>query len=91
MQGDSSLQKTQVSIKSMVRNFKEGDQGVMLELRSLSLEDEGKGIKLIDEMTELLQRHCRVFDWPNELSPVHSHDHAIVLQIGAKSMNVRPY
>lgn len=38
LQGNPSLDKTQVSLKSLVKTYKDGEQGILLELGSLGVD-----------------------------------------------------
>ncbi|XP_022848903.1 uncharacterized protein LOC111371244 [Olea europaea var. sylvestris] len=91
LQGDVSLQKAQGSVKAMVKAFKEGDQGVLIELGSLGVEGEESDGESPSSFTELLQQYRVVFEWPNTLPPSRSRDHSIVLQAESAPVNVRPY
>lgn len=87
LQGDPSLDKTQ----SLVKTYKEGEQGILLELGCLRVEP-GRTMAVVqDSIKELLQQYCKVFEWTNDLPPRRARDHAIILQPGATLVNVRPY
>lgn len=71
--------KSQASLKTMVKAFKDGRQGVLLELDSMSVESDEKcpGVPLV--ITNVLRQYQEVFQWPDELPPFRVRDHAINL------------
>lgn len=91
LQGDPSLDTTQVTLKLMVKTFKVGEQDILLELGSLGEGLGEKVTKVLDSFMELLQSYSKVFEWHNEFLPPRLRDHAIILQPGATLENVEPY
>ena len=43
------------------------------------------------EIKSLLDQYSEVFEEPNNLPPVRSHDHCIPLKVGSQLVNLRPY
>lgn len=97
LQGNKSLVKSQVSLKSMI--FKKEDQGVLIELSTVeqggaeeskdNLADYLSNLK--PEVQRILLSFGSVFESRNQLTPPRNHDHAIELEPGARAVNVRPY
>ena len=98
LQGDRSLVRSQVSLKSMMKTFEKEDQGVLIELSTVEQWGAGEArehianylSKLQPEIQKVLQSFS-VFEPSNQLPPPHDHDHAIELEPGARAMNVRSY
>lgn len=91
LQGDPSLHKTQVSLKSMVKAIKDKGQGVLLELGSMGVNSEPTVIKGTNSYTGVLQQFPEIFKWPNELPPSRAQDHTIVIKPNSALVYVRPY
>ena len=97
LQGDPSLCKTQVSLRSMMRTIQLEGQGILLELGHLNL-------MLIDRnsptressptpaaVVQLVEEFLEIFATPSRLPPVWEWDHAIILKEGTSLVYVRSY
>lgn len=99
LQGDRSLVRSQVSLKSIMKTFEKEDQGVSIELSAVVQWGVGEArehiadylSKLQPEIQKVLQSFSVVFEPSNQLPPPRDHDHAIELEPGARAVNVRPY
>lgn len=89
--GDPSLNKTLVTLKLIMRVFRENGEGVLLELGSLTTQEEDAGWVVPDSLQELLVEFKHVFEEPCGLPPHRRRDHVITLQPGVSPMNVCPY
>ncbi|XP_031268741.1 uncharacterized protein LOC116127234 [Pistacia vera] len=91
LQGDSSLVKSGVSLKSMLQSINSTGGGFLVECCSI----EEKPIHLDEEISPqvqaVLDEYRHLFDQPSKLPPHHPHDHAINLKVGAQAPNIRPY
>lgn len=84
----------------LAKTWQEVDQGFLVELRDLSLEESHKethggdprdNAALPTEVTKLLEEYTDVFHLPTGLPPNREIDHQIVLKEGQGPVNVRPY
>lgn len=91
LQGNPSLDETQVSLKSIVKSLKEGEQEVLLELGHLGVVSKETEAQIPVLFGQLVKEYPQVFEKPLELSPVRTRDHAITLRPGTAPVNVRPY
>lgn len=99
LQGDRSLVRSQVSLKSIMKTFEKEDQGVSIELSAVVQWGVGEArehiadylSKLQPEIQKVIQSFRVVFEPSNQLPPPRDHDHAIELEPGARVVNVRPY
>lgn len=91
LRGDPSLDISQVSLKSIVKSIKNGEQGMLLELGRLGVVSEEMGIETPDTIRQLLKEYGRVFEESYEFPPTRTRDHAITLQPGTTLVSVRPY
>ena len=62
---------------------------VMGELYMLNVDGEESDIPA--EIKTLLDQYFEVFEEPNSLPPVRSHDHCIPLKVGSQPVNLKPY
>ena len=97
LQGDPSLCKTQVSLRSMMRTIQLEGKGILLDFGQLTLlpinrNIQTKEITLIPPaVTQLLDKYLEIFANPLGLPPAHDRDHAIVLKEGSSTISFRPY
>ena len=82
LQGDSSLSRTLVSLKSMLKTIKKAGEGILVELRCVQVTGEGKQTKIPEEISQVLRQFAVVFEKPQGLPPTRACDHAIVPQEG---------
>jgi hypothetical protein len=90
LQGDPSLSKTMVTLKSLVRTIKKGETGVWVEFNGIVTADYEQA-ELSPKILDLLQQNSAVFDMPVGLPPSRNHEHQIVLKSGTTPISVRPY
>ena len=67
----------------------DNDTNVMGELYMLNVDGEESYTPA--EIKSLLDQYSEVFEEPNNLPPVRSHDHCIPLKVGSQLVNLRPY
>jgi len=91
LQGDPSLSKTLVSLKAMVKTFKEEGERMLLELATLAIEIEEDQRAIPKLLKGALAKFGRVFTAAEGLPPSKERDHAINLISGSSPMSVRPY
>ena len=91
LQGDHSLTKAQVALKTMAKSLKHGSEGVLAKLNHLGTKGRPHSTEVPKDLEEMIQRFKEVFNMPKALPPVRGREHAIVLKEGARSINVRPY
>lgn len=53
--------------------------------------EEDRNTQLHDELKQVLKDNAVVFEEPTQLPPSRSYDHTILVLLGAKPMNLRPY
>lgn len=93
---DPALTRVEISLKMMAKSWQEEDQGFLVELRDLSLEDKERNeevdaVVLPKEVQEIVETFQDVFEFPQGLPPKRVVDHQIVLKEGTEAVNVRPY
>ncbi|XP_031256097.1 uncharacterized protein K02A2.6-like [Pistacia vera] len=91
LQGDPSLVKSVVSLKSMLRTISHNGGGFLVECCSL-----GRILTTIEEelcprVQAVLDQYRHLFDQPSKISPHRTYDHTINLKEGAPVPNIRPY
>ncbi|MDV3143351.1 MAG: hypothetical protein Q8761_02880 [Sweet potato little leaf phytoplasma] len=90
--GDHSLTKAEVSLKMMARTCQEEDQGFLVEMRDLSIHNNGREeAEELVEVQRLKEQFQDVFELLSGLPPKRKVDHQIVLKEGQGPVNVRPY
>ena len=90
LRGDSSLGRTLVSLKSMIKTLRQEGSGVLVELTHL----EGNTQEGAEEPRFLqgaLAKFGDVFQTPTGLPPSLGHEHAIVLMKDSPPISIRPY
>lgn len=97
LKGDAALTKAEVTMKTMVSNWEEGDEGFFIEFQNITIENEdGRKVdpsKLQEEPVHLvIERLVReyecIFQTPTQLPPKRSIDHQIVMKEGKRPINV---
>ncbi|XP_052196517.1 uncharacterized protein LOC127803919 [Diospyros lotus] len=88
--GDPSLSKTLVTLKSMMKAFREKG-GVLLELGSLTAEEKKGEEMVLGELQDPLTDFKEVFKEHCGLPPHRGRDHMIMLQSGVPPVSVRSY
>ena len=98
IKGDPSLTKFRVSLKNMIKTWKDSDQGFLIECRAMErvyepMEDDGiEEVLTVEEaVSVVLKKFEDVFTWPETLPPERSSEHHIHLKQGTNPVNVRPY
>lgn len=91
LQGDPSFSKSLVSLKSMMKAFEEGGEGILLELENLSIEVHAIRPEVRKELERVLIEFEGSFQEPNGLPPHRERDHSIILQAGTAPISIRPY
>ena len=99
LQGDPSLCKTQVSLRSMVRTIHHRGQGILLDFGQLSLlpvEGASSTSESLPQFTppgieKLMENFSNLFSTPSGLPPARAHDRAIVLKESTSPISIRPY
>lgn len=91
LHGDPSLSKTLVSLKSMMKAFRRGGEGILLELGSLSIEIDSSQPYVPGELEQVMREFGGIFQEPRGLPPHRGKDHSIVLQEGTAPMSIRSY
>ncbi|KAA0041085.1 uncharacterized protein E6C27_scaffold477G00590 [Cucumis melo var. makuwa] len=97
--GDPSLTKARVSLKSMIKSWGEQDEGFFIECRALEVEGliRTKCCKadvipeVVSPVLSVLDQFMDVFEWPDKLPPKRDIEHHIHLKEGTDPINVRPY
>lgn len=89
IKGDSSLVKTLVSLKSMMRNLRKGGQGYLIEFGQMAVETMGE--ELPKEIQGLLEQFPTIHEPIQGLPPRRVRDHAIEIKQGEQPPNIRPY
>ena len=89
LHGDPSLSKTLVTMKSIMKAFRKGREGVLLELGSLMAE--AVEVKILNSLQGVLSDFKAVFEEPCGLPLHRRRDHTITLQPGISLVSVRPY
>ncbi|KAM6589963.1 hypothetical protein CsatA_012568 [Cannabis sativa] len=89
LQGDPTLHKTPVSLKTLMATLQSKKVGVWVELgySAVVVAEE----KPSEAISALLQRYTAVFEEPRTLPPPRQHDHANTLRPDAAPVSVRPY
>ena len=90
LRGDSSLGRTLVSLKSMIRTIRQEGAGLLVELSQLE-SDRTEEMEDPVYLSKVLKQYVVVFQTPQGLPPKKGHEHNIILQDGCPSISVRPY
>lgn len=90
LRGDPSLERTLVTLKSMMKVIRKKKGGVLIEVMSVKKESE-ETHQVLEALLGILQQYQQVFQMPAGLPPLRSHEHHIILKSGSNSVNVRPY
>lgn len=90
LQGDPSLSRASVSMKSMIKVLKAQGEGVLLELGSIMVQNNSDNADPPAQVKEVLKEFQHVFEMPNCIPSSRKHDHAINLQPEATLVSVRP-
>jgi len=80
-----------VSLKAMVKAFKEKGEWMLLELGTLAAEIEEDQRAVPELLKGALAEFGRVFTAMEGLPPRREREHAINLILGSSSVSVRPY
>ncbi|XP_028554071.1 uncharacterized protein LOC114580489 [Dendrobium catenatum] len=91
LQGDPSLCRARVALKSIFKTLRDEGEGYLIELQQVGREEEREPEVIPEVIQDLLQQHSSVFQMPQGLPPVRSREHAIVLKTGVAPVSVRPY
>ncbi|XP_028552250.1 uncharacterized protein LOC114580023 [Dendrobium catenatum] len=91
LQGDPSLCRARVALKSIFKTLRDEGEGYLIELQQVGTEAEREPEVIPEEIQELLQQHSTVFQMPQGLPPVRTREHAIVLKTGVAPISVQPY
>ncbi|XP_074346704.1 uncharacterized protein LOC141685510 [Apium graveolens] len=100
--GDPSLIRSRISLKAMIKSLKKIGGGFVVECRQMEAlelqqaekvrsQSSGEVTKESMFLTDILQRHAKVFEEPKGLPPKRNHEHAIRLKGGSEPVGVRPY
>ncbi|XP_028775121.1 uncharacterized protein LOC114732011 [Neltuma alba] len=90
LQGDPSLTKSQVTLKSLIRLMKKKEEVYLIEYNGLTNE-ETETREIAPEIQALLEQFPTVCQATEGLPPPRSKDHAIVTRSGEQPPNIRPY
>lgn len=88
LQGDPTLSKSMVSLKTRIKNMKSGDSGCLVEFGEMTLITHEE-LPMAAEIQELLGKFPEICEAKSELPPRRLRDHSI--QIKPEPPNVRPY
>ncbi|GKA78600.1 putative mitochondrial protein [Tanacetum coccineum] len=92
IKGKTSLSRTLVSLKSMVRLLQKENKGFLVEMKQLDdTQAEATTTKTSFDIGGLLAKYENVFNLPSGLPPSRDHEHSIVLKDGTMPIGVRPY
>ena len=93
--GDPSLERSMVTLKSMMKVIKKARGGLLIKLTNLQgdiCEATGDVPSNIPEpLQKVIQHYTSVFEMPTGLPPLRSQQHQITLRNGSNPVNVRPY
>lgn len=64
LKGDSSLIKSQLFLKTMIKAFKDGEQGMLLELRYMGMEEVAGLESTLSAVVEVLHRYRECLSSP---------------------------
>jgi len=90
LQGDPSLSKTLVSLKVMMKAFRENGEGVLLELGMVAAEFNEFQVETPFFLEEVLAEFEGVFANPEGLAPPRKKNHSINLLPGTAPISVQP-
>ncbi|KAL4591834.1 hypothetical protein LXL04_004807 [Taraxacum kok-saghyz] len=91
LQGDSSLECCQVSLKTMMKTLKNQKGGYYVQVNQVDGEGELTAGPTPEFLTDLIQDFQDVFNMPEGLPPTRGREHLIRLNEGTNPVNVRPY
>ncbi|KAL0539948.1 hypothetical protein IC582_024170 [Cucumis melo] len=98
IRGDSSLTKTRVSLKSIMKSWKADDQSFLVECKAMEggvSVDEGVDEEPLptveNAIPAIIDKYADVFEWMGRLPPQRGINHHIYLKKGTDPINVRPY
>lgn len=97
LKGDSTLVRSKVSLKAMLRMLKKKEQGFWVENNRLeknspeqaSLAEASTGVPGF--LKAVINQHLPVFGTATGLPPRRNHEHAIIMKEGSNPVSVRPY
>ncbi|KAI0492631.1 hypothetical protein KFK09_026907 [Dendrobium nobile] len=88
LQGDPSLCRSRVALKSIFKTLRDDGEGYLIELQQVGMEEEREPEVIPEVVQDLLQQHSTVFQMPKGLTPIRSREHAIVLKTGVALISV---
>ncbi|XP_052202680.1 uncharacterized protein LOC127808263 [Diospyros lotus] len=91
LQGDPSLSKSLVSLKAMMKAFKENGEEMLFELGMMAVEFNESQVEVLSFLKEVLAEFEEVFTTLEGLPPSRKKDHAINLLPSTVQVSVRPY
>ena len=95
LRGDASLERSLITLKSMMKTIKKTRGGGLVELMKIEGTKEVNKVSIPsgvpEELNNVVEQFTTVFHMPNELPPVRSKQHHVVLKEGTNPISVRPY
>lgn len=95
LRGDPSLERSRVTLKSMMKVIKKVQGGLLIELARIEghVQEADSEIEasIPPELQLILRQHQQVFEMPMGLPPLRTQQHHITLKQGSNPVNVRPY
>lgn len=93
--GDPSLERSLVTLKSIMQEIRQLKGGVLIELNSIE-QDTGECLEELPknvpgQLQEVVDMFGPVFNMPSGLPPLRSKQHHITLKNGSNPVSVRPY
>ena len=75
LQGDHSLTKAQVALKTMAKSLKHGSEGVLVELNHLGTKGRPNSTEVPKNLEEMIQRFKEMFNMSKALPPIRGREH----------------
>lgn len=95
LRGDPSLERSMITLKSMMKMIRKNGGGLLIELTSLTKVEGEADLEIPSNIPEPLQQviqlYAGVFQMPPGLPPLRSKQHQITLKSGSNPVSVRPY
>lgn len=94
--GDTSLGRTEITLKAMLRTLRREGQGYLVEFNHIGAINQEENKQISDQeipkgLFPIVQQYQQIFELPTGLPPARHQDHHIILKEGTDPVNVRSF